>query len=116
MLKKKKEKKIGNIDREILQIFWTTWGISMRFSGKMWLMIILKVTKKGFIFSFEETYFEKPQGGESKWPRSSSFGVNVINLSPINCEFELASTMTVEVNRLRPTEWLKQFFENKPGI
>ena len=38
--------KIVNIENENLHIFWTTWGISMKFSGKTWLMIILKVTKK----------------------------------------------------------------------
>ena len=31
---------------KIANIFWTTWGNSMKFSGKMWLMIILKATKK----------------------------------------------------------------------
>ena len=36
----------------------------MKFSGKMCLMIILKVTKKqGFTLSLEDTFFEKPQGG-----------------------------------------------------
>ena len=40
--------KIANFDREILYIFWTTWGISMKLSGKMWLMIILIVTKNLF--------------------------------------------------------------------
>ena len=35
---------------------------------KMWLMIILKVTKnQSFTFSLEDTVFEKPQGG-SNWP------------------------------------------------
>ena len=39
----------------------------MKFSGKMCLMIILKVTKnQGFILSLEDTFFEKPQGGEVK--------------------------------------------------
>ena len=37
--------KVANIQREILHNFWTTWGISMKFSGKMCLMIILKVKK-----------------------------------------------------------------------
>ena len=37
--------KVANIDREILHNVWTTWGTSMKFSEKMWLMIILKVTK-----------------------------------------------------------------------
>ena len=36
----------------------------MKFSGKMCLKIILKVTKKqGFSLSLEDTLFEKPQGG-----------------------------------------------------
>ena len=35
----------------------------MRFSGKMCLKTILKVTKnQGFTLSLEDTYFEKPQG------------------------------------------------------
>ena len=35
----------------------------MKFSGKMWLMIIIKVTKKqGFKLSLEDTFFEKSQG------------------------------------------------------
>ena len=28
-----------NIERENLHIFWTTWGTSMKFSGKTWLNI-----------------------------------------------------------------------------
>ena len=55
--------KIANIDGKNLHIFWTT-GISMRFSGKMWLMIISKVTKnQDFTLSLEDTFLEKPQGG-----------------------------------------------------
>ena len=54
--------KIANIDREILHIFWTTWGISMKFSVKMIFMIILKVTKdQGFTLSLEDTFFKKSQ-------------------------------------------------------
>ena len=37
--------KIVNVEGENFQIFWTTWGISIKFSNT-WLMIILKVTKK----------------------------------------------------------------------
>ena len=59
--------KIANIGREILRIFLTTWGISMKFSGKMCLVIIFKVTEKqGFTFSLEDTFLEKPQWG-SNW-------------------------------------------------
>ena len=36
----------------------------MKFSGKMCLMIILKVTKnQGLTVSSDDTFFEKPQGG-----------------------------------------------------
>ena len=36
----------------------------MEFSGKMFLKIILKVTKKqGFTLSLEDTFFEEPEGG-----------------------------------------------------
>ena len=41
-----KLKKIANIDREIVHIFWMNWGNSMKFSETMLLKIILKVTKK----------------------------------------------------------------------
>ena len=41
--KSKKSMKIVNIEGENFQIFWTAQGILMEFSGKMWLMIILKV-------------------------------------------------------------------------
>ena len=44
--KSKKFMKIVKIDEENLQIFQTTRGISMKFSGKMCLMIILKIKKK----------------------------------------------------------------------
>ena len=38
--------KIVNIEGQNLHIIWTTWGISMNFSGNMWLMIMLKVNRK----------------------------------------------------------------------
>ena len=39
----------------------------MKFSGKMYLMMILKVTKnQGFTLSLEDTFFEKPQEGRAK--------------------------------------------------
>ena len=51
-----KSTKIVNIDWESLYIFWNFWGIS----GKMWLMIILKLTKnQGFTLSLEDTFSEK---------------------------------------------------------
>ena len=53
--------KIATTDREVLHIFWTTWGILIKFSEKMKVTVILKVPKnKVFTFSLEDTFFEKP--------------------------------------------------------
>ena len=50
------------INEENIHIFWTTGRISMKFSGKMWLVTILEVTKKQeFILSLENKFLEKPQ-------------------------------------------------------
>ena len=52
-----------NIDEENVHVFRTTLRISMKFSGKMCLMIILKVTKnQDFATSLENALLEKPQG------------------------------------------------------
>ena len=57
--------KIANIDREILYNFWTTWGTSIKFSGKMCLIIILKVTKhQDLTLCLEDIIFKKPQRGQ----------------------------------------------------
>ena len=65
MKKFEKMMKIVNIDGENLYIFWTTCEISMKFLGKLWLIIILKVTKNhGFTLSLEDIFLEKPQDGE----------------------------------------------------
>ena len=52
--------KIANIVKESFHIFRMTSGISMKFLGKMWLMIILKVTKnQEFIISLADTFLKK---------------------------------------------------------
>ena len=57
----KKQMKTFNIDGENLHIFLTTWVISMKFPGKMWVMIVLKVTKyQALNLSLEDTFSEKP--------------------------------------------------------
>ena len=55
----------------------------MNFSGKMWLMIILKITQKqGFTLSVESTFLEKPQGGQiDPPPPSLSRSLSYINIS-----------------------------------
>ena len=52
----------------------------MKFSGKMCLKIILKVTKnQGFSLSLEDTLFEKPQG------LPAVLGLKQIKKGKINC-------------------------------
>ena len=59
-----KQIKIVNIEEEDLHILWTTWVVSIKFSG-MWLMIISKVTKKqGASLPIENTFLEKSHRGQ----------------------------------------------------
>ena len=64
--------KIVNTDGENFHIFWTGWGISMKFSGKMWLyrrdIIILKDKKTGLHLLSKRYVFEKPEGGQRDPP------------------------------------------------
>ena len=58
---------------EILHIFQTAWGISMTFSGKMWLMIIEKSQKIKVSPFVKKIHFLKnhsKEGGGSNWPLS----------------------------------------------
>ena len=64
--------KIVNIEGQNIYIFWLTRGISRKFSGKMWFLIILKFTKKhGLALSLENIFLEKPQMRMSNWPKMS---------------------------------------------
>ena len=102
--------KVVKIDGENFHIFWMTWGISMKFSGIMSLMIILKVTKKTEIYlpsrryifrkttvgvkltnqiRFNDSFTEKPHTVCSKflWPFSTfnffnlGWGLKLLDLS-----------------------------------
>ena len=54
----------------------------MKFSGKMCLMIILKVTKnQGFTLRLEDTFLEKPQG--SQFDPLSRFRVKKMKLAKL---------------------------------
>ena len=44
--------KTVNIEEENLQISWTIWETSMKFAGKMWLIIILKAVKVTYLPAF----------------------------------------------------------------
>ena len=90
--KPKKLVKIVNIEGENLYIFWTISKVkvSMNFSGRMWLMMILKVTKSsrprdqtnlflksikkvkpGFLFSL--MFIFPKSNGTKFWSHSFSF-------------------------------------------
>ena len=58
---------------ENLHIFWTTSGISMKFSENIWL-IILSHKKQGFVFFLENTFLEKSQG-EGQMDSAAFFGL-----------------------------------------
>ena len=70
---KKSEKlmKIVNIEKESLKIFWTnSMKISefqWKFQWKMWLIIILQITNKGFSISLKIIHLKKLHVGPS-WP------------------------------------------------
>ena len=67
--------KIANLDREIIRNFWTTWEISMKFSGKLCLMIIIKVTKdQCFTLSVDDNFLKNHRGINLTLP--SRFRVN----------------------------------------
>ena len=69
-----KSMKIVNIEGENLHLFSMTWGISTKFSEKMWLMIILKATKKqGCTLSRENIYFWKTQEKGLNLPHPQPF-------------------------------------------
>ena len=84
MLEIKKGITLVNIDEENLHIFWTAWGISMRFSGKMWLMTILKFTRKTWLqtISSTGTFRKMTEGGDQTDPLAflglSRFGGYII--------------------------------------
>ena len=68
---------------ENLHIFWTSWGISVKFSGKMWL-IILSHKKPGFHPFSEKHIFGKTTGGGVKL-NSSLFRVKTLERDCFKC-------------------------------
>ena len=61
---------IDRVDRESLHIFSTTTEISMKFSNKMWLVMISKVKKiQGFTIPLEDAFLENSQMGINLTPK-----------------------------------------------
>ena len=65
MSKNKKTDKKVKFREEKLHIFWTTWWISIKFLGKMWLMIVEKSLKSEASLSLY--IFENIEVGLVKW-------------------------------------------------
>ena len=88
--------KIANIVKESLRIFWTTCEISMKLSGMMWLMIILKVKKlkvtkkQEFTISLADSLKKKTTGGVKLSPsllriKDISISLWLISTRDLNC-------------------------------
>ena len=68
----------------------------MKFSGKMCLKIILKVTKnQGFSLSLEDTLFEKPQGGGVKLIPPAVLGLTIWIVAQILCTKKRSFTLRI---------------------
>ena len=61
-----------NIDGVNLHIFQTTWGISIKLSEEMWLVIVLNIIKKTMASSslYKIHFWKKKQGGQIDPPSS----------------------------------------------
>ena len=112
--KSKKLIKLVNIE-EYLHIFWTTWGISVKFSEKTWLMIKLKITKKrDFTLSLEMSFLEKPQGAQID-PSTLLLPQSLISLFRISRQkktwlLHLPETLKVYKNNFNTSmHWNKKF-------
>ena len=83
----------------------------MKFSGKMCLKIILKVTKnQGFSLFLEDTLFEKPQGGTKLTPPA------VLGLRISCCRIYAILRSLINVLYLAGTTRLTSVFPRKWSI
>ena len=77
MKKSDKFMKIVGIDGKNFHIFSTNWGISMKFSGKICFVIILKSTKKqnvtSLVLSWRQIFGKTTRGGQIA-PSQDFFG------------------------------------------
>ena len=69
-------KKNMKIEGENFQLFWTTWRFSVKFLEKVWLIILIKVTKKAGLHPLSrKCIFGRTTGDISNW-FPSYFSVN----------------------------------------
>ena len=75
--------KIVNPDEENLHIFWTTCGVSLKCSGKMWIITILEVTKNQcYTISLEDTFLNTPQEGVKLTPPPPPLSFLMVKMNP----------------------------------
>ena len=78
--KPRKTDETVNTERENLHNFWTAWGISMKFSGKIRLMIILKVEKEtGLHPLYTKFIFRETTWGGIQTDTTSHFSVKLVS-------------------------------------
>ena len=88
---------------ESLHIFWPTWKISMKFTGKIWFMMILKDAYKrtGFNPLFRRYVFRKTTGGGVGTPQSFLVVSNYLTNRKISI-----LTVPINNNNTKQTCWL----------
>lgn len=90
---------------ENLYIFWTIWGISLKFSGKTSLMIISRVQKAGFHSLSRKHIFEKPTEGHQITPPPPDFlGSGTCGDSQYNIENNIPQS-TLEIDYVIKNQW-----------
>ena len=68
-----------NIERENIHLFWTTWRVLMKFSGKMWLNI-KSHKKQGFTLSVENTNLEKVTTTVKIWNKTTLSEISEVSI------------------------------------
>ena len=100
-----------NIQLENLHIFWTTWGTSMKFSGKTWL--VLKVTKKqGFTLSLENKNMEHVTTTAKVWSErklSKIFDFSILDTGKSFCLSSFLSFLNIKLQQLSKFEVRERF-------
>ena len=98
--------KIVNIYRENLNTYWTTWVILMNFPEKIWLMTILKVTKKqGFTLSL----FGKTTRRQMEFRSPSNLRLNLQIFYPSQYCWEIWHYQDAKMQTLA---WLERLFRS----
>ena len=101
-----------NIERENLHIFWTTWGTSMKFSGKTWLNIKTHKKKQGFTLSLEYTNLEQVTTTVKIWSErnlSKISDFSILGTGQSFCLSSFFSFLNIKLQQLSKLEVRERF-------